>query len=155
MQRAVEVIKEGGRSRDSGFSSGSGSDSDSGTGRLQVRVRIEPPPPHTHTHTPALLLPTTIRPSRSLMSARSEASASTAMISEATAISKPVERSCPRSSLPWPTVMERRNLHAWGCMGVHGLQGGCSGVHEVAWGCQSQPAALSGARVKRTLPPRL
>ena len=38
-------------------------------------------------HSPALLLPTTMRPRRSLMSSMSVASASTAMISEATAMS--------------------------------------------------------------------
>ena len=56
MQRAVGVIKEGVRSRDSGSGSGSDSDSDSGTGRLQVRVRIEPPPP-PHTHLPCCCPP--------------------------------------------------------------------------------------------------
>ena len=86
-----------------------------GAGTAMISATLHPP---THTHAPALLLPTTMRPSRSLMSARSEASASTAMISEATAMSKPVERSCPRSSLPCPTVMARRNLHG-GRQGPH------------------------------------
>jgi hypothetical protein len=74
-----------------------------------------PPAPRSSAVTgrPALSLATTIRPRRSLRSPRLSARASTAMISLLTVMSKPVERSWPRSSLPWPTVMPRRNLCVW------------------------------------------
>lgn len=58
----------------------------------------------------ALLVSSLAAPHLARRSLRPVASASTAMTSEATAMSKPVSRLCPRSSGPWPTVMPRRNL---------------------------------------------
>lgn len=57
---------------------------------------------------PCLELPTTMLPSRVRMSARSVVRASTAMISDATAMSNPVFLVMPFSVLDSPTVISRR-----------------------------------------------
>lgn len=57
--------------------------------RTNMQSRLNKAPPHGWAHAPALLLPMTMRPRRSRMSAMSVVSASTAMISLATAMSKP------------------------------------------------------------------
>lgn len=57
---------------------------------------------------PCFELPTTMLPRRVRMSAKSVVSASTAMISEATAMSKPVFLVMPFSVLDSPTVISRR-----------------------------------------------
>lgn len=83
--------------------------------------------PASGRHAPFLSEATTMRPSLSRMSPRSVASASTAMISLDTAMSKPVARVWPRSSLPAPTVTPRRNLQGggggWGGTGAGRRQG--------------------------------
>mmetsp|Transcript_2029 Transcript_2029/g.7063 ORF Transcript_2029/g.7063 Transcript_2029/m.7063 type:complete len:359 (+) Transcript_2029:534-1610(+) len=69
-----------------------------------------PPQPRSSavTGSPARERPTTMRPSRSRMSASDVVSASTAMTSEATVMSKPVSRVRPFSVGPCPTVTPRR-----------------------------------------------
>ena len=59
------------------------------------------------TASPARLVPITIAPSRSRMSARLVVSARIAMISLATEMSYPVTRVKPFSSGPWPIVIWR------------------------------------------------
>mmetsp|Transcript_41965 Transcript_41965/g.99518 ORF Transcript_41965/g.99518 Transcript_41965/m.99518 type:complete len:215 (+) Transcript_41965:1225-1869(+) len=61
---------------------------------------------------PFLLLATTILPRRSRMSSTDVASARTAMISEATEMSNPVSRTCPRSvgAHPTCTSLRKRSL---------------------------------------------
>ena len=60
------------------------------------------------TASPARLVPMTIRPRRSRMSARPVVKARMAMISEATVMSKPVSRTMPFSSGPSPILTTRR-----------------------------------------------
>mmetsp|Transcript_2203 Transcript_2203/g.7246 ORF Transcript_2203/g.7246 Transcript_2203/m.7246 type:complete len:273 (-) Transcript_2203:486-1304(-) len=79
------------------------------TASFMSTVRAPPMPTSSaSTGCRVLLVATTMRPRRSRMSLRLVARASTAMISEATAMSYPVSRVMPFSAGPWPTVILRR-----------------------------------------------
>mmetsp|Transcript_5714 Transcript_5714/g.16333 ORF Transcript_5714/g.16333 Transcript_5714/m.16333 type:complete len:234 (-) Transcript_5714:819-1520(-) len=75
-----------------------------------ISTASAPPTPRSSavTGSPPLEVPMTMLPSRVRMSGRLVASASTAMISLATAMSKPVSRVMPFSVGDCPTVMTRR-----------------------------------------------
>mmetsp|Transcript_3120 Transcript_3120/g.9608 ORF Transcript_3120/g.9608 Transcript_3120/m.9608 type:complete len:345 (-) Transcript_3120:385-1419(-) len=81
-----------------------------GISASRISTVSAPPTPRSSavTGAPARELPMTMRPSRRRMSARSVDSASTAMISLATVMSKPVRRSRPFSDAACPTVISRK-----------------------------------------------
>mmetsp|Transcript_8433 Transcript_8433/g.13989 ORF Transcript_8433/g.13989 Transcript_8433/m.13989 type:complete len:243 (-) Transcript_8433:434-1162(-) len=76
-----------------------------------ISTHKAPPTPRSSVviGSPALLMPTTMLPRRSRMSAREVVSASTAITSEATVMSKADSRG-KFSDFPCPVVMPRRNL---------------------------------------------